>query len=61
MSKPNKALLGGLAGDLVVGHWWVQRAEPEQGLEGGHWGGAAVVAKDVLVEGDGQWRGPRER
>jgi hypothetical protein len=32
----------------------VQGAEAEEGLEGGHRGAAAVMAKDVLVEVDRQ-------
>jgi hypothetical protein len=40
------------SGDLVVGGGRALGAEPKQGLEGGHWGAAAVMAEDVLVEVD---------
>jgi hypothetical protein len=36
------------AGDLGVGARLVRRAEPQQRLEGGHRGAAAVVAEDEL-------------
>jgi len=40
--------------DLAVGVGIVEGAESEQRLEGGHWGAAPVVAKDVFVEVDGE-------
>jgi multidrug transporter EmrE-like cation transporter len=40
--------------DLLIDRRIVDRAEPEEGLEGGHRGAAAVVAEDELVEVDGQ-------
>src|SRR5688572_15525189 len=42
----------GSSSDVVVGGGWMEGAEPEQGLEGGHRGAAAVVAEDELVEVD---------
>lgn len=45
---------GGPAGDLAVGRRRVQRTEPEQRLEGGHRGAAAVVAEYELVKVDRQ-------
>src|SRR5215211_8757477 len=41
-------------GDFAVSRRLVEGAEAEQGLEGGHWRAAAVVAEDELVEVDGQ-------
>jgi hypothetical protein len=47
-----RLLLCGVSGDLLVGAGLLLGAEAEEGLEGGHRGAAAVVAKDVLVEVD---------
>ncbi len=45
-------VLGGSAGDLLIGGGVVQGAESEEGLERRHWCAAAVVTEDVLVEID---------
>ena len=41
-----------MSGDLAIGGRLMDRAEPEQRLEGRHRRAAAVVAEDELVEVD---------